>query len=636
MSERNIYLEDIPLEDALARLADVLRLCQRESPLAGEAVLLTDALNRVTAEAVYARLSSPHYHSAAMDGYAVRAEDTYGATETRPLLLAVGRQALAVNTGDPLPPGTNAVIMVEDVQELADARIAIRAAVAPYQHVRAMGEDMVATELVLPANHRLRPFDLGALAGCGYHAVQVRRQPSVVIIPTGSELIPPGREPAPGQIIEYNSLVLRAQVIEAGGKAKIADIMPDDRIQLRQALKQAVEERPDLVLVLSGSSAGSRDFTAHIIREVGKLLVHGVAVRPGHPVIIGLVGDTPVIGVPGYPVSAALTGEIFVQPLIRRWLGAQESPPVTVNATLTRKLTSPIGDDDFVRVTLAQVGERLLAAPLSRGAGVITSLVRADGIAHIPRFSEGMDAGKPVSVRLYRPMVEIVRCVLAIGSHDPMLDLLAQFMAERGQRFVSANVGSMGGLVALRRNEAHLAGIHLLDPETGDYNLSYIHEHLPDVPVRLVTFAHREQGLMVADGNPLAVESLDDLTRLRFVNRQRGAGTRLLLDYELKQRGIAPEAVNGYEREEFTHLAAAAAVASGVVDCALGVRSAAQSLGLAFIPVGWERYDLCIPVAHEGHPGVVALLDLLHNDRFKHALGQQPGYDTRATGAWQM
>ena len=636
MSERNIYLEDIPLEDALARLADLLRLCGRESPLAGEAVLLTDALNRVTAEAVYARLSSPHYHSAAMDGYAVRAEDTYGATETRPLSLAVGSQALAVNTGDLLPSGTNAVIMVEDVQELPEARIAIRAAVAPYQHVRAMGEDMVATELVLPANHRLRPFDLGALAGSGYHEVQVRRQPLVVIIPTGSELIPAGREPAPGQIIEYNSLVLRAQVIEAGGQATIADIMPDDRAQLREALKRTIEERPDLVLVLSGSSAGSRDFTAHTIREMGKLLVHGVAVRPGHPVIIGLVGDTPVIGVPGYPVSAALTGEIFVQPLIRRWLGAQESPPVMVNATLTRKLTSPIGDDDFVRVTLAQVGDRLLAAPLNRGAGVITSLVRADGIAHIPRFSEGLDAGKQVSVRLYRPMVEIVRSVLTIGSHDPMLDLLAQFMAECGQRLVSANVGSMGGLVALRRNEAHLAGIHLLDPETGDYNLSYIREHLPDVPVRLMTFAHREQGLMVAAGNPLAVGSLDDLTRLRFANRQRGAGTRLLLDYELKQRGIAPEAVNGYEREEFTHLAAAAAVASGAVDCALGVRNAAQSLGLAFIPVGWERYDLCIPVAYEQHPGVMTLLDLLHDDRFKQALAQQPGYDTRATGDWQL
>ncbi|MBL8154161.1 MAG: molybdopterin biosynthesis protein, partial [Anaerolineae bacterium] len=372
------------------------------------------------------------------------------------------------------------------------------------------------------------------------------------------------------------------------------------------------------------------------VREMGSLLVHGVAVRPGHPVIIGYIENSPVIGVPGYPVSAALTGEVFVQPLIRRWLGTQEPPPVTVRATLTRKLTSPIGDDDFVRVTLAQVGERLLAAPLSRGAGVITSLVRADGIAHIPRYSEGVDAGKPVEVRVYRPMVEVVKSVLAMGSHDPMLDLLAQFMAERGQRLVSANVGSMGGLVALRRQEAHLAGVHLLHPETGEYNLSYVHQHLPDVPVRLATFAHREQGLMVAAGNPLAIESLDNLTRVRFVNRQRGAGTRLLLDYELKQRGIAPKAVNGYEREEFTHLAAAAAVASGAADCALGVHSAAQALGLTFVPVGWERYDLCIPIAHLRHPGVEALLELLRDDHFKHALAQQPGYDTRATGEWQF
>ena len=635
MTERNIYLEDIPLDEARARLEMALREAGRWGPLSGENVSLTEALGRVTADAVYARLSSPHYHSAAMDGYAVEARDTVYATETRPVTLKVGVQAYPVNTGDPLPEETNAVIMIEDTQDMGDGQIAIRAAVAPWQHVRALGEDMVATELVLPANHRLRPVDLGALAGCGHHEVSVRRRPNVVIIPTGGELIPPGQAPRPGQIIEYNSLVLRAQVAEASGEATVTAIIPDNLTQLRDTVQAAVADNPDLILILSGSSAGSKDFTAAVVGDLGDLLVHGVAVRPGHPVIIGMIDNIPVIGVPGYPVSAALTGEIFVQPLLKHWLRQGDSQRETVQAIMTRKLVSPIGDDDFVRVTLAQVGDRLLAAPLSRGAGVISSLVRADGLAHIPRFSEGVNMGQPVEVMLYRAFDVIRRSILAMGSHDPMLDLLAQFMAERGQRLVSANVGSMGGLVALRRQEAHLAGIHLLDPESGEYNLSYVDQYLPGVPVQLVTFAHREQGLIVAAGNPKHIQSLDDLTRVRYVNRQRGAGTRLLLDYELGQRGIHAADVVGYNHEEYTHLAVAAAVASGVANCGLGVRSAALSLGLDFVPVGWERYDLCIPAAHLQHPGVQGLLDLLQDDSFRRALGQQPGYDSRETGVQQ-
>lgn len=636
MTERNIYLEDIPLDEARARLELALRESGRWEPQPGETVSLADALGRITAEAVYARLSSPHYHAAAMDGYAVQAQDTLKATETRPITLTLDEQARPVNTGDPLPAEANAVIMIEDAQAVGDSQIAVRAAVAPWQHVRAMGEDMVATELVLPANHRLRPVDLGALAGCGYHEVSVRQQPHVAIIPTGSELVLPGQTPQPGQIIEYNSLVLRAQVIETGGQARVTDSVPDDPHLLQAALQQVVADQPDLILILSGSSAGSKDFTASVIGQLGQVLVHGVAVRPGHPVIIGLVDHIPVIGVPGYPVSAALTGELFVQPLLNGWLGQRDSPRDLAQAIMTRKLVSPTGDDDFVRVTLAQVGDRLLAAPLSRGAGVITSLVRADGLAHIPRFSEGVDMGQPVNVMLYRSLDAIRQSLLVMGSHDPMLDLLAQFMAERSQRLVSANVGSMGGLVALRRQEAHLAGIHLLDPESGIYNLSYVQQHLPDTPVQLVTFAHREQGLIVATGNPKHIQSLDDLTRMRYVNRQRGAGTRLLLDYELGQRGISPEDVTGYDHEEYTHLAVAAAVASGVADCGLGVRSAALALNLDFMSVGWERYDLCIPVKHLAHPGTQVLLDLLADTEFRQALGQQAGYETHETGTHQM
>jgi putative molybdopterin biosynthesis protein len=633
MDERNIYLEDIPMDEAQARLQAALEKCDKSSPLAGERVSLDDALGRVTAQPVWAKISSPHYHASAMDGYAVRAADTLGATETRPVRLHVPEQAFPVNTGAPLGEQHNAVIMIENTQPIGEDQIEIRAPVAPWQHVRMMGEDMVATELSLPANHKLRPPDLGAIAGCGHTDVLVRRRPRVAILPTGSELVPPGDQPQPGAVIEYNSIVLGAQVREAGGEFTRWAALPDDADAIRAAMLEATADH-DLVLVLAGSSAGSKDFTARVVREMGTLLVHGVAVRPGHPVIMGIVNDVPVIGVPGYPVSAALTGEIFIRPLLYQWLGQTVPRYERIKATLTRKIVSPTGDDDFVRVTVGQVGGRTLVTPLARGAGVITSLVRADGLLHIPRFSEGLNIGSEVEVLLYRAPEDIARTVVAVGSHDPMLDLLGQYLAVRfpGYRLASANVGSLGGLIAQKRGEAHLSGTHLLDPETGEYNVAYIRRTLGDMPVHIVTFAHREQGLIVAPGNPLNIQSIDDLPRTRYVNRQRGAGTRVLLDYELAQRGIEPDQIDGYEREEYTHLAVAAAVASGSADCGLGIRNAAMALNLDFIPVTHERYDLVIPAQFFELPMIQHVLALLADDEFRAAVAAQPGYDVAAMG----
>ncbi len=496
--------------------------------------------------------------------------------------------------------------------------IEIRAAVPPWHHVRPMGEDMVATELVLPANHKLRPVDLGALAGSGHTTVDVYRRPRVAIIPTGSELISLTASPSPaaedegnkllaGQIIEYNSIVLAAQVSDWGGAATRWPIVADELAAIETAVREAAV-RHDLVLVNAGSSAGSEDYTAHIVQNLGELLVHGVAVRPGHPVILGILKTeddlgsprhVPVIGVPGYPVSAALTGEIFVEPLLARWQGQQAEVKPVIEGTLTRKIMSHTGDDDYVRVSVGKVGDKVMVTPISRGAGVISSLVRADGILLIPRFSEGQDAGDQVTVRLYRRPQEIEQTIVAIGSHDLTLDLLAQFLAERagGFRLMSANVGSLGGLVALRRGEAHLAGSHLLDTNTGTYNDSYIHRYVPDREIVVVTLVGREQGWIVPSGNPKGLSGWTDAANpdVQLVNRQRGAGTRLLLDYELGRLGIEPGQVRGYEREEYTHLAVAAAVASGVADAGLGIRAAARALDLDFVPMAAEQYELVIP-----------------------------------------
>ena len=669
--KRHVYLEDIPLDEAKSVFQEALRTVGLWRPLEAEEVPLARANGRITAQAVWAKLSSPHYHASAMDGYALRAADSEGATETDPQQFTLveswetsptePRPIHPVNTGHPLPPWANAVVMIEHTQEvvLSDGRsgIEIRASLPPWQHVRPMGEDMVATELVLPANHKLRPVDLGALAGSGHAAVLVYRQPLVAIIPTGSELVSPEavaeRGIQPGQIIEYNSLVLAAQVANWGGVPTRWPIVPDEFDAIQTAVRLAASQH-DLILLNAGSSAGSEDYTAHVVQSLGQLLVHGVAVRPGHPVILGILEpgawplavddhagtvhhqpSIPIIGVPGYPVSAALTGEIFVESLLAQWQGQWPYEPPTIQATLTRKLNSHTGDDDFVRVAVGEVNGRFVTTPISRGAGVITSLVRADGIVRIPRFSEGEDAGKQVTVHLYRDAPELAKTILAIGSHDLTLDLLAQFLADRrGGRLASANVGSLGGLVALRRGECHLAGSHLLDPETGIYNQSYVRRYLPNEDVVLITLVGREQGWLVPAGNPKSIQDWSAAGRddVQLVNRQRGAGTRVLLDYELGKLGLGTDQVRGYGREEYTHLAVAAAIASGTADFGLGIQAAARALQLDFVPLAHEQYDLVMTRQTFESDRLRPLLDLLHDAEFRTAVAAMPGYDVSVMG----
>lgn len=650
----SIYLHDIPLSEAQARLEAALQDAGRAGLLGVEEIFLDErAAGRILAEPVWARICSPHYHASAMDGFAVRSADTDGAMPNQPVTLACQRlpdegPAAYLDTGDPLPDWADAVIPIENVEPIdgqgrpsPNARkppaIRIRAAVTPWSHVRPMGEDIVATQLVLPAGHALRPVDLGAVAACGHERLQVARKPRVAIIPTGSELVPVGWPVKAGEIIEYNSIVLAAQVNAWGGDAERLPITRDDFDQICRRVVEASGSH-DLILLNAGSSAGSEDFSARVVETLGELLVHGVAVRPGHPVIIGMLptagGRIPIIGVPGYPVSAALTGEIFVEGLLARWLGRRPVEPETLEAQLTRKITSPAGDDDYLRVAVGKVGEKILAAPLARGSGVITSLVRADGITILPRGSQGLPAGAKVTVRLYRPLSELANTIFAIGSHDITLDLLAQHLAGRDRRLVSANVGSQAGLIALRRGEAHLAGSHLLDPQTGEYNLASINQYLPGVAVVLITLVGRQQGLLVPRGNPKEIRKLEDLARrdVLYVNRQRGAGTRVLLDYHLELLGMDTAAVRGYHQEEYTHLAVAAAIASGRADCGLGIAAAAQALELDFVPLFQERYDLVIPEQYHESNLLVPLHQVLVDPGFRQAVASLPGYDVSEMG----
>jgi putative molybdopterin biosynthesis protein len=636
---RNIYLEDIALEEARARFWAALD--EHLQPLDGQEVPIEAALGRVTAEPLFARTSVPHYHASAMDGIAVRAEDTLGASETVPLRLRLGEQATWVDTGDPLPPDTNAVIMAEQVQELDGQTLEILASVAPWQHVRPMGEDIVATELVLPENRQLTAVDLGALVAAGYTRVPVRRRPRVAILPTGSELVEPGSDLEPGDIVDFNSVVLAGQVREWGGEPTRLPITPDDRALLLERVRDSLATH-DVVVVNAGSSAGSEDYTASVVDELGQRRVHGVAIRPGHPLVLGVSHDgKPLVGIPGYPVSAILTSELFVRPLVYRLQGLPLPERPRLQATVTRKLLSPMGEEEYVRVKLGQVGQRLMAAPLSRGAGVIMSMVRADGLLRIPRFSEGVHAGEQVEVELLRRPDEIRHTVVAIGSHDLALDLLSNELARRvpGASLASANVGSLGGLLALARDEAHLAGSHLLDEQTGEYNVSYIQKHLPDTRVVLLNLAGRVQGLILPPGNPKHIGELSDLVRadVLFVNRQRGSGTRVLLDYKLRLCGLNPRQIRGYQREEFTHLAVAAAVASGAADVGLGILAAARALNLEFVPLFDEQYQLVIPRQYYESDILSPLIDVIRGGAVKAQIEALGGYDVSQMGsvAWE-
>lgn len=629
MAKRNLYLDTKPVEEAAELYLNALRPVVT---IQYETIPVTESLNRVTRHATYAKYSSPLFNASAMDGIAVISERTVAATEVAPVTLKEKEDYIVVDTGDPIHPPYDAVIMAEDLVETKDG-VQITASAAPWQHVRPIGEDIVAGEMILPSRHKIRPIDVGVLLSAGITRIEVVKRPRAAIFPTGTEIIEPEDTPREGSIIESNSRMFENMVIEAGGEARRFPPIIDDYEQIRDNIAKAVSEY-DMVIVNAGSSAGTEDYTVHVLRELGEVIVHGVAIKPGKPVILAVVEGKPVIGLPGYPVSAYIGFENFVLPVLAMMGQTALKKNEVVTASVSKRLVSSLRHKEYVRVKVGKVGDKMVAAPLARGAGAAMSLVRADGFCVIEQNSEGVEAGEPVQVELYRDKAEVENTVVIIGSHDLILDVAADMMPNLypGMFVSSTHVGSMGGLMALKRKEAHLAPIHLLDEETGEYNLSYIRRLFGSGKIALIKGVGRTQGILVKKGNPLGIKGIEDLPGCRYVNRQRGAGTRVLFDYKLKQLGIAPEQINGYEREAATHMAVAAAVGSDGADAGMGILSAAKAMDLDFIPVGPEEYDFAVPLEYLELPHIKAFIEILKMDEFHKRLDELGGYTYERAG----
>ncbi len=584
-----------------------------------ENVPLLSSVGRVTAEPVFARYSVPEVHLAAMDGIAVESKETREASEQHPVTL---KRAARVNTGNVVPPLYDAVIMIEDVH-IDHERFTIRKAAPPWQHIRPAGEDIGESEMALPSRHQIRPSDLGALAAYGITGVPVLTV-RIGLIPTGSELVSHGNLPAPGQVVESNTVMAEAILGTLGARCTRYPMVKDDPAQIRKALQRAVEEN-DLVIISAGSSAGTKDFTADAIADLGEVLVHGVAIKPGKPAIIGRINKKPVIGMPGYPLSALTVLREIVTPLVHQF-GLPATSFGTMEASFTVSVSKDIGSDEFVLCSLGHVGDRWVLSPLSRGAGVQMSAVRSNAYLKMPAGVEGYEAGTRVTANLTVSQAEAERALLLTGSHDPLVDYLADLLSQKDVELHSTHVGSMGGILALKKNECHAAPMHLL-AEDGNYNIPYLQKYLPGEEVVLICVTERQQGIVSKDGI-----GFNELPNHTFVNRQRGSGTRMLLDHLLRKNRIDSSAIRGYEREVTTHLAVALAVKSGEADAGMCVYSAAKALGLRFIPVASERYEIAIRREHLEDPRVSELCDTLVSPAFKEILDHLGGYDTKETG----
>lgn len=549
---------EVTLDEAIQRWWAGLAAGQALERLSGELVALDQASGRITAAPVWAKVNSPHYRAAAMDGYAAQAHETTGAQPGAPIYLVLDQQAIPVDTGDPIPEQYDCVIMREETEradQLFDKQIhpaiVITNSARSGQHIRRIGEDIQVDQLILPINHQLRPVDIGAVAGAGHTHVFVRRQPRIAIVPTGSELVEPGAVLKPGDIVEYNSLMLAATAQECGALSTRLPKVADDFDQIKSAVTQAMQTH-DLVIVNAGSSAGREDYTAAVFRALGTVVVQGIAMRPGHPTILAYADVTledhgperkfrkALAGIPGYPVSAAITFDRLIKPLLAYWQGQPAPQAELQTVVLTQDVTSSPEQDEFLRVSLGEVDNRVLAMPLPRRAGTIMSLVYADGILHLPRGHSGYKLGESVTVARQTSLAQIHETIVAVGDTNRAVEVLMdELCAQNPALRMVLHPTNRDPLLVLKCNQAHLAVSHLRYTGEGEYNLPSVQQLLPEQAVLVVHFVEYEQsalGFMI----PLMHYGNRKIERLLEVVRSDAFRQRIhsLGDYKTDKSGV--------------------------------------------------------------------------------------------------
>ena len=632
INTRNYYLNNIPIEGALESYFKHLE--NYFDTLETEEILVTNSHNRISAEPIFANISSPNLNLAAMDGIACHHLSTIGATETSPITLQKSKFEW-IDTGDPIDDKFNAVIMIEDVSKVNKNKIKIYNSIPPMNHVREIGEDLIQSEMIIPENKKINHYDIGVCLAGGINKIKVKKVPKVRFIPTGSELINLGDKQTKGDLIEFNSYIITGILNDFGAISSTSKIIKDNKLEIENEILKSVKNN-DIILVSAGSSAGSEDYTKEIISKLGHVIVHGVSIKPGHPVILGEIQNKPVIGLPGYPISAILITELIIKPIIEKKLNHKLIFNNTIKAKLARKLNSVMGEDEYIRATVGKINNEYVAVPLPGGAGVISSIQKANCLIKIPRNKEGFEKNQYIDINLLTDINKIDNTIICSGSHDIVLDLLKSFLLQKGNEYdMSINpIGSLGGLLSIDQNLCHMSGTHIFDPETNTYNTSYIKKFINKQEVEVINLVNRIQGIIVAKGNPEKIKNLQDLNNkdLNFVNRQKGSGTRILLDYMLDKEKINPSNITGYENEKNSHLAVSYAIYSGNSNVGLGIMSAAKSYNLDFIPLKEENFDIVIPKNILNEKYVELMLNIINSLEFKKAINNIGGYITKNTG----
>lgn len=639
MSERKEFRKLVSLEDARKSLLPFYRRITEHVPL-------NRSYNRVLAENVYSKVDVPGFDRASMDGYAVKARDTWGADEEsprklkitgiihagdRPAVTVTQGTAVEIATGAMMPGGANAVVMVENTDTEGDY-LNVRKSVSPGDNTMHAGADIMLGELVLRAGTRITPREISVLAAVGLNIVPVHKKPVVGIMSTGNEIASPGSKLSAGQIYDVNAYAVGAGVLESGGEPLYLGIVRDTQEDFSRALIGA-SGVADIVITSGSTSAGASDMMFGTVGGTGRVFVHGIKIKPGKPTIIGETGGKPFIGLPGYPSSAITIFNEVVAPMIRYLSGYGEIERMTVSARMAMRVQSEGGREVLLPVGLLKTESGLMAYPVEKGSGAVSSLLDADGYIEIKEDIHVIEEDEEVSVKLFSEEISSPD-LLIIGSHCLGIDVITDLMSEKGYTVRSINTGSMGGLRAIRKGIADVAGVHLLD-ESGVYNIPMIKSLGLEDSAALVKGYVREQGIIVAPGNPLGIKGIEDLPGKQFINRLKGSGTRTLLDMELKKlaerKGVKLseliESIPGYDIEAKTHSAVAAAILTDKAEAGMGIRTVADQNGLGFIPLRDEEYDFVVQKSRMDKPAVKTFLEILGSDAFRdriRKLGYRP------------